>query len=66
MVVAVAEQTEPLRTVNEAASDLGLSRRTVYTLIQTGELRSLKIRGARRVEESEIARFKAERTQGGA
>ncbi len=38
-----------LLTVTEAARELGLSRSSVYTLIRTDALPSLKIRRSRRV-----------------
>lgn len=38
-----------LYTPEEAAQQLACSRRTVYELITSGDLESIKIRGARRI-----------------
>jgi excisionase family DNA binding protein len=44
-------------TLDEAADALGVSRRTVERLVATNALRSVKIRGARRVPAAEIERL---------
>jgi len=47
-----------LLNINEVARDyLGVSRSTVYRLIEQGELRSVKVRGCTRVSEQEISLF---------
>lgn len=50
-----------LITVAAAAEQLGISERTVYELMNAGELASIKIRpgqtGPRRIEQTEIERF---------
>jgi excisionase family DNA binding protein len=53
------EQSEPERgkqlwTVGEVADYLGVSKRTVETLIAEGELRPIRVRSLRRFEPSEI------------
>lgn len=50
-----------LLTVLEAAERLRCGERTIWTLIQNGELRSLKIGRHRMVPEAEIDRFVAVR-----
>jgi excisionase family DNA binding protein len=65
-VVAVTERTEPLLTVSEAVERIGVSRRTVYTLIANGELPSVKVGGSRRFVAADVDRFIAERREGGA
>jgi len=48
-------------SVNEAARALSVSRRHVYTLIETGELKSFTSRRRRLVRLSEIERYITER-----
>ncbi len=55
-----------LLTIREVVDRSALSRRTIYSLIRSGELPSVKIGGARRVREDDLDRFIAERRQGGA
>jgi excisionase family DNA binding protein len=55
---------ERLLDVDEVRSRLNIGRTRTYELIQTGELPSLKIGSLRRVPESSLARFIAERTTG--
>ena len=43
----------------EAAKALGVSRTTVFELIRTGDLRSVKIGNARRVSATALAEFVA-------
>lgn len=58
-------ERKPLRTIRQTAELLGLSEMSVWDLIRTGKLASVKIPSARgngkrymrRVEESEIDRF---------
>lgn len=45
---------ETLLTVNEAAARLAIGRTTLYELIATHELRTIKIGRARRVPESAV------------
>jgi excisionase family DNA binding protein len=55
-----ASLCEPLLLrVEQAAQRLGLGRTLTYRLIQTGELRSIKVAGARRVLVSDLAEFVA-------
>ena len=52
------EVTEQLLlTVSQAAGRLQLGRSLTYRLIQTGELRSVKIAGARRVLAQDLEEF---------
>lgn len=44
-------------SVKEAGEILGCSRSQVYVLIKTGELESAKIRGSRRITESQLVRY---------
>jgi excisionase family DNA binding protein len=46
-----------LLRVEEAAKRLGIGRSLVYRFIQTGELASVKIAGARRVLVSDLVEF---------
>jgi excisionase family DNA binding protein len=46
-----------LLTVDDAASRLACSRRTIYRLIADGRLRSLLIRNTRRIRDDELERF---------
>jgi excisionase family DNA binding protein len=46
--------TETLLTVNEAAARLAVGRTTLYELIASHELRTIKIGRARRVPESAV------------
>jgi excisionase family DNA binding protein len=46
-----------LLTIQEAAHRIGLGRTFTYDLIRRGELRSLKIGGARRVAVADIEDF---------
>ncbi len=55
-----------LLTIRETVERTTLSRRTIYSLIQSGALPSVKIGGARRVREVDLERFIAERRTGGA
>ena len=53
-----APNLEPLaRSPKRAAQRLGVSERTVYTLIATGELRSFKIGKRRLVTDPELQRL---------
>jgi excisionase family DNA binding protein len=58
--------TDTAITINEAATRLSVSRRTIDHLIKTGRLRSIKIgegrQGARRIRESDLAAFMDEAT----
>lgn len=46
-----------LYTPEEAAQQLACSRRTVYELISSGDLESIKIRGARRIPVDAVAAY---------
>ena len=46
-----------LLTVTEAARRLGIGRSLTYRFVQTGELRSVKVAGARRVSVSDLDDF---------
>lgn len=45
-------------TVSETAELLRVSKRTVYELIRSGELRTVKFRGSRRITPEHIEAFK--------
>ncbi len=54
---------EPLAyRVPDAAVLLGIGRTTVYELMRTGELPSIKVRRGRRITQAAIDRFLRERT----
>ena len=53
-----------LLKVTDVAARLTLSRSKTYELIQTGELRAMRVGRARRVPESEVERFVALRMAG--
>lgn len=48
----------PLRTVPEVAVELNVAERTVWRMIADGELASRKIRGARRIPDQELDRYR--------
>lgn len=50
----VRKDPELLLTLDEAAEVLGVSRRTVSTLIAEGSLPSLKVRRARRIRRADL------------
>ena len=58
-------ETETLLKVPEAARELNVSVRTVYNLIRSGDLASVKIKGiGRRVPSSAVAEFKTREAAG--
>ena len=48
---------EKLLTTQEIADYLGLTQRTIYTYIQSGSLRAIKIGREWRIKESELEAF---------
>jgi excisionase family DNA binding protein len=54
------QETKLLYRVTEVAAALGLSRAKVYQLIQSGELRSVKIDSSRLVRSSDLLAFVAD------
>jgi excisionase family DNA binding protein len=44
-------------TVEQVAEKLHVSRGTVYSLLRTGELRSVKIRTSRRITDAHLAEY---------
>jgi excisionase family DNA binding protein len=48
---------EKLLTTQEIADYLGLTQRTIYTYIQSGSLRAVKIGREWRIKESELEAF---------
>jgi excisionase family DNA binding protein len=52
-------------TIKDAARLLSLSARTVRYMVETGELRSIKVGRARRVHGSAIAEYAAKHTEPG-
>jgi excisionase family DNA binding protein len=61
----LAQSGHRLLTVPEAAEQLHISRVSLYELIRSGQLPSLKIGKSRRIPASALGRFVAERTQPG-
>jgi excisionase family DNA binding protein len=53
-----------LLTPEAAARELSLGRTTIYELVATGKLRSVRIGRARRIAFAELERFVAERVEG--
>jgi excisionase family DNA binding protein len=53
--------TRPMLTVRDVANRLSLKERTVRELLGSGQLPSVKIGGARRVEPAALERFIAAR-----
>lgn len=51
--------TLPLLTISEAATYLGVGRRVVYRLIEWGELRAVKTRGAAMIEKRSLDEYRA-------
>jgi excisionase family DNA binding protein len=61
-VMRVKQQTEPeprqrLLTVRQSCERLGISHPTLYELLNSGQIKSLKIGRARRVPSTEIDAF---------
>jgi excisionase family DNA binding protein len=56
--------SEGLMTVREAAEFLGLSRSTVYELMESGELSFAKIRKSRRIPRKAVTELAASRIVG--
>ncbi len=54
------QETKLLYRVTEVAAALGLSRAKVYQLMQSGELRSVKIDSSRLVRSSDLLAFVAD------
>lgn len=50
-------QSEALLKAKEIAQILNISRAFAYRLMQTGEIRTVKIGGARRVRKSDLAEY---------
>lgn len=61
----VRKDPELLLTLDEAAEVLGVSRRTVSTLIADGSLKSLKVRRARRIRRADLDTFIKRRAKRG-
>lgn len=52
------QQTDALfRTINDSAAMLGISRTTIYKLLDDGELTSVKIGKARRIPADSLAAY---------
>jgi excisionase family DNA binding protein len=49
----------PLLTVNEAAKYLGVGRKIVYQLLEFGEIRAVKKRGAVLIEKESVDSFRS-------
>jgi excisionase family DNA binding protein len=49
----------PLLTVGEAARYLGVSRSTLYQLIEFGEIKAVKMKGTTLIEEESLDNFRA-------
>jgi excisionase family DNA binding protein len=65
----VKQQTEPeprqrLLTVRESCERLGISHPTLYNLLNSGQIKSLKIGRARRVPSTEVDAFVRRQLQG--
>ena len=56
--------TEPLLTYRDAARLLGVSDRTVWTLVATGALRAVRFRHAVRIDPADLQEF-IEQAKGG-
>jgi excisionase family DNA binding protein len=54
---AEGQAPEQLHRVETIAKRFDVGRTSVYALIRSGQLRSLKVNGSRRVPESAIAEF---------
>ena len=59
MMTETFEAGRLLLRPEEAAKALGVSRTTVFELIRTGDLRSVKIGNARRISATALAEFVA-------
>ena len=51
------EPTSPLLTIKDTAAVLAVSPRTVARLVASGELESVRIRGARRIPPAALKRY---------
>ncbi len=49
---------QSLVTVAEAAQYLGVGRRTIYQLIEWGEIRTVKIQGSTRIDRSSLEKWR--------
>ncbi len=49
--------TPTLLTIPQASSALGVSRSTIYRLIASGHLRSVQVRGCRRIASRDLDRY---------
>lgn len=58
----MATTTAPLLTVADVCARLRMGKSKVFEFIATGELESLKLDGARRVTEDQLADFIARRS----
>jgi excisionase family DNA binding protein len=65
----LARITEPADSLllrpDDVARELRLSRASVYNLMRSGRLASVKVLGARRIRRSDLADFVARQTQDG-
>ena len=59
MTSSVTQEPERLSRVEDVARRWGVSRTSVYGLIKSGDLRSLRIGGSRRIPASAEAEFVA-------
>ena len=59
------ERLETLLRGNDVARLLNISRSKAYTLIQTGEIASVRLGGSVRVRPSDLLAFISERVSGG-
>jgi excisionase family DNA binding protein len=54
---------DPLLSVNEVATYLGVTRRTVYRFVQDGNLRPVRVGERLRFRTEEVERYLAENTE---
>lgn len=57
--VSTVEETPPALSFNELATRWGVTRQTLYNMLESGELHTFKVRDCRRVAWSEVQRIES-------
>ena len=62
-VSPTADQNRPARTYREAARELAVCERSIWTLVRDGKLRSFRVGRAVRIPATELDRFIAQQCE---